>query len=207
MRKLSCILCVVILLVLGSNAFAKVKMLDIVYLTDENIVTGEIVEIIPNETIKIKTTDGKLRTHPFDQIEKIDQVEVKLKSRTVATALASAFPIFPVGLLFPTGIPVLSGWGQFYNGQHLKGLGFLANGFISGNVFMASGPSRLDSNTMAGIGVGMILGGYALSIIDANLSAKKINTMKLKRYQPKDVSTSLNYIPNQGLMASYNVRF
>ena len=53
MRKLSCILCVVILLVLGSNAFAKVKMLDIVYLTDENIVTGEIVEIIPNETIRV----------------------------------------------------------------------------------------------------------------------------------------------------------
>ena len=53
----------------------------------------------------------------------------------------------------------------------------------------------------------MILGGYALSIIDANSSDKKINAMKLKRYQPKNVSTSLNYIPNQGLMASYNVRF
>ena len=158
MRKLSCILCIVILLVLGSNAFAKVKMLGIVYLTDENMVTGEIVEIIPNETIKIKTTDGKLITYPLDQIEKKTRVEVEFKSRTSATIRAAVFPIFPVGLLFPTGIPVLSGWGQLYNGQHLKGLSFLANGFISGNVFMASGPSRLDSNTMAGIGVGIGVG-------------------------------------------------
>ena len=45
MRKLSCILCVVILLVLGSNAFAKVKMLDIVYLTDENMVTGRLLRL------------------------------------------------------------------------------------------------------------------------------------------------------------------
>ena len=70
---------------------------DIVYLTDENMVTGEIVEIIPNETIKIKTTDGKLITYPFDQIEKMDQMEVKLKSRTVATA----FPTISGRFTFP----------------------------------------------------------------------------------------------------------
>ena len=31
----------------------------------------------------------------------------------------------------------------------------------------------MDSNTMAVIGAGMVLTGYVLSIIDANLSAKK----------------------------------
>ena len=79
------------------------------------------------------------------------------------------------------------------------------------NVLMASE----DSNTAAVIGAGMVVGGYIWSIIDANLSAKKINELstkkinaaKLNRYQQKEVSTSLNYIPNQGLMASYNVRF
>ena len=145
MRKLSCILCVVILLVLGSNAFAKVKMLDIVYLTDENMVTGEIVEIIPNETIKIKTTDGKLRTHPFDQIEKIDQVEVKLKSRTVATALAAAFPTISGRFTFPhwntssLWLGTVLQWSAFkgarfscqwfYQWECIHGLGTISAGF------------------------------------------------------------------------------
>ena len=62
----------------------------------------------------------------------------------------------------------------------------------------------------------MVVGGYILSIINANLSAKKINQlsnqtieMKLKNYRHKDVSNSFdfNYIPNQEMMASYNVRF
>ena len=204
------ILTLLILLVSNTDTLAKVKMLDVVHLTDGNMVTGEIIEIIPKETIKIKTIDGKQITYPFDQIEKIDRVEVEFKSRTSATIRAAVFPIFPGGLL-SFGVPVFSGWGQFYNGQYLKAVGFLVNGFIGMNVLMASE----DSNREFAIGAGMVVGGYIWSIIDANLSAKKINELSTKkinatkrnRYQQKEVSTSLNYIPNQGLMASYNVRF
>ena len=63
----------------------------------------------------------------------------------------------------------------------------------------------------------MFLGGYAWSMIDANLSAKKVNqlsnqkieALKLKDYQSEDAPTSLNlnYIPHEGLMASYHFRF
>ena len=52
-----------ILFVFTTSASAKVKMIDIVHLTDGNMVTGEIIETIPKETIKIKTTDGKLITY------------------------------------------------------------------------------------------------------------------------------------------------
>ena len=76
----------------AENASAEVKMLDVVHLTDGNMVTGEIIETIPKETIKIKTTDGKLITYPFDQIEKIDRVEVEFKNRTTATVRAAVFP-------------------------------------------------------------------------------------------------------------------
>ena len=112
MRKFSWMFGIVILSVLGSNASAKVKMLDVVHLTDGNMVTGEIIETIPKETIKIKTTDGKLITYPLDQIEKMTRVEVKLKSRTVATVLAALGPILPFG------VPVFQGYGQIYNGQY-----------------------------------------------------------------------------------------
>ena len=132
----------------AENASAEVKVLDVVHLTDGNMVTGEIIETIPKETIKIKTTDGKLITYPFDQIEKIDRVEVEFKNRTTATVRAAVFPIFPVGLL-SFGIPVFSGWGQFYNGQYLKAVGFLANGFIGANLFVAGVSSDPVDNTTA----------------------------------------------------------
>ena len=183
------ILTLLILLVSNTDTLAKVKMLDVVHLTD-----------------------GKLITYPLDQIEKKTRVEVEFKSRTSATIRAAVFPIFPVGLL-SFGVPVFSGWGQFYNGQYLKAVGFLVNGFIGMNVLMASE----DSNREFAIGAGMVVGGYILSIVDANLSAKKINqlsnqkinALKLKDYQSEDApaSLNLNYIPHEGLMASYHFRF
>ena len=203
------ILGVLILLLSTTSTSAKVKMIDVVHLTDGSIATGEIIESIPDVTVKIKTVDRQMVTYQFDEIEKISRVEVEYKNRTAPTVYAALVPIFPAGLL-SFGLPVFSGWGQFYNGQPLKAVGFLANGFISMNLFMAS-----ETDTAGMTFFGMVLGGYIVSIIDANLSArkinqlsnKKINSVKLKNYQPKDVSTSLNYLPNQGLTASLNFGF
>ena len=203
------ILGVLILLLSTTSTSAKVKMIDVVHLTDGSIATGEIIESIPDVTVKIKTVDRQMVTYQFDEIEKISRVEVEYKNRTAPTVYAALVPIFPAGLL-SFGLPVFSGWGQFYNGQPLKAVGFLANGFISMNLFMAS-----ETDTAGMTFFGMVLGGDIVSIIDANLSArkinqlsnKKINSVKLKNYQPKDVSTSLNYLPNQGLTASLNFGF
>lgn len=203
------ILGVLILLLSTTSTSAKVKMIDVVHLTDGSIATGEIIESIPDVTVKIKTVDRQMVTYQFDEIEKISRVEVEYKNRTAPTVYAALVPIFPAGLL-SFGLPVFSGWGQFYNGQPLKAVGFLANGFISMSLFMAS-----ETDTAGMTFFGMVLGGYIVSIIDANLSArkinqlsnKKINSVKLKNYQPKDVSTSLNYLPNQGLTASLNFGF
>ena len=203
------ILGVLILLLSTTSTSAKVKMIDVVHLTDGSIATGEIIESIPDVTVKIKTVERQMVTYQFDEIEKISRVEVEYKSRTAATVYAALVPIFPAGLL-SFGLPVFSGWGQFYNGQPLKAVGFLANGFISMSMFMAS-----ETDTAGMTFFGMVLGGYIVSLIDANLSArkinqlsnKKINSVKLKNYQPKDISTSLNYLPNQGLTAALNFGF
>ena len=64
------------------------------------------------------------------------------------------------------------------------------------------GSEAMDSNTMAVIGAGMVLTGYVLSIIDANLSAKKINQKRLK-----SGTNNLNSAPPQILIGSYNFRF
>ena len=72
-------------------------------------------------------------------------------------------------------------------------------------------------NVTAATGASIIIGSYIWSVIDANLSAKKINqssnqkieALKQKKHQSQDTTTSLNlnYIPHQGLMASYGLRF
>ena len=66
---------ILILLMFTTTTSAKVKMIGVVHLADGSIVTGEIIETIPNETIKIKTIDGHLITYPFEQIEKIKETK------------------------------------------------------------------------------------------------------------------------------------
>ena len=188
---------------------------------------GEIIEIIPNQTVKLKThvldnsyqgifflqepDEGELKIYPFEQIEKMSKIKVKFRNRTTATVRAALLPSIP--FLYP----IFPGWGQFYNGQQDKGIGFLILS-VSGIFIMFSGfDDDPPDNMTAATGASIIIGSYIWSVIDANLSAKKINqssnqkieALKQKKHQSQDAPTSLNlnYIPHQGLMASYGLRF
>ena len=84
------ILGMLILLMFTANATAATdKRIDVIYLTDGSVVVGEITEIIPNETVKLKTyvldnsyqgisflqepDKGELKIYPFGQIEKMSK--------------------------------------------------------------------------------------------------------------------------------------
>ena len=149
--------------------------------------------------------------YPLKQIEEMSIIEVKFRNRTTATVRAALLPSIP--FLYP----IFPGWGQFYNGQQDKGIGFLILS-ISGIFIMSSGfEDDPPDNVTAATGASIIIGSYIWSVIDANLSAKKINqssnqkieALKQKKHQSQDAPTSLNlnYIPHQGLMASYGLRF
>ena len=118
--------------------------------------------------------------------------EVKLKSRTLATTLAVVGPAVPIPFIFP----LFQGYGQIYNGQYLKGAGFFLHAIISG--YLSASYSELP----AILGTGMLIGGYVFLIIDANLSAKKINQQRLK-----SGPSNVNSAPPQILIGSYNLRF
>ena len=192
------ILSLLILSAFVAGVSAKEKALDIIYLNNGKTVTGVIVEIIPNKSIKLETIDGNIITYPSDEIKKKDRVEIKLKSRTIATALAV------VGPFVPLGIPIIQGYGQIYNGQYLKGGGFLICG-LSALALLIQAEDYQDIRERLGFSILTI--GYMWSVADANLSVKKINTNRLGKYQPKYISTSFRYMSDQGLMASYNFRF
>ena len=59
-----------------------------------------------------------------------------------------------------------------------------------------------DYSSLQYLGIGMVLGGYVFSIIDANLSPKKYNQQRLK-----SGPSNVNSAPPQILIGSYNVRF
>ena len=100
--------------------------------------------------------------------------------------------------------------GEIYNGHYFTAAGFLVNSFVDVQLGIGAlyGESwtGLDSDNESIIGAVMIVSGYVLSVIVTNCSAKKIdelsnkkiNATKLKKYQQKDASTSLNYIPHEG---------
>ena len=221
------VLSILILSVFTTKALAKTKMVDVIHLTDGGVVVGEIIEIIPNQTVKLKThvldnsyqgifflqepDEGELKIYPFEQIEKMSKIKVKFRNRTTATVRAVLLPSIP--FLYP----IFPGWGQFYNGQQDKGIGFLILS-VSGIFIMFSGfDDDPPDNVTAATGASIIIGSYIWSVIDANLSAKKINqssnqkieALKQKKDQSQDTTTSLNlnYIPREGLMASYGLRF
>ncbi len=221
------VLSVLVLSVFTTKALAKTQMLDVIHLTDGSVVVGEIIEIIPNQTVKLKThvldnsyqgifflqepDEGELKIYPFEQMEKMSKVEVKFRNRTTATVRAALLPSVPC--LYP----IFPGWGQFYNGQQDKGIGFLILS-VSGIFIMFSGfDDDPPDNVTAATGASMIIGSYIWSVIDANLSAKKINqssnqkieALKQKKHQSQDtpISLNLNYIPREGLMTSYGLRF
>ena len=219
------VLSVLVLSLFTTKALAKTQMLDVIHLTDGGVVVGEIIEIIPNQTVKLKThvldnsyqgifflqepDEGELKIYPFEQIEKMSKIKVRFRNRTTATVRAALLPSIP--FLYP----IFPGWGQFYNGQNDKGQGFLAISLI-GVVVVFAGAGDLNERT-AVAGASMIIGSYIWSVIDANLSAKKINrssnqkieALKQKKHQSQDapISLNLNYLPREGMMASYNYRF
>ena len=151
----------------------------------------------------------RLKIYPFEQIEKMSKIKVKFRNRTTATVRAALLPSIP--FLYP----IFPGWGQFYNGQNDKGQGILAISLI-GVVVAFAGLSDLNERT-AVAGASIIIGSYIWSVIDANLSAKKINqssnqkieALKQKKHQSQDapISLNLNYLPREGMMVSYNYRF
>ncbi len=53
---------------------------DVVYLKNGSVIRGEIMEMIPDDHIKIETRDGNLFVYTFDEIEKMEKETVKSSS-------------------------------------------------------------------------------------------------------------------------------
>lgn len=66
---------VAILLFMSYLTSAQVNRRDIVYLKNGSIIKGDILEVVPNETIKIKTSDGSIFVFKMEEVERTGKEE------------------------------------------------------------------------------------------------------------------------------------
>ena len=201
------VLGVLILFMFTASVPAKAKIIDVVHLKNGSVIQGTVTVI--NESIKIETDDGSTFIVEMSKVDKIKKIEfIKPKNPLVATGLGCGTIYLNFALLSATSTPIpISGVGQIYNGQYLKGLAFFGIGVL-GSYLLEFGSDDAEwtfDDRIGELGVTLVLGSMLLSPIDAYYSAKKINSEAKKKLL--STTTSLQYVPHQGMMASYNYRF
>ena len=94
------------------------------------------------------------------------------------------------GVAFMLSGFLISGSGQFYNGQGGKGMIFLVSEMFSWGLMLSALEKNLDFNpdtsgtTSGKVGVGLFLGSRFISAVDASVSAQKINQQKAVSISP-----------------------
>ena len=179
----------------ASFTFAQTSLQDVVYLKNGSIIRGDIIEMVPSETVKIMTADGCVFIYDFADVEKFTKEKPMYYGRTTidkkspwAAGIMSYF---------------IPGLGQFYNGEERKGwidLGTQVGGFAAllggvailapfSDIPLQEGPNGElyapmpdVSDFWANTGVVLMIGGtitiyanWLHSIIDAVKSSKRIN--------------------------------
>lgn len=152
------------------------QMEDVVYLENGGIVRGTILEQIPDKSLKIKRRDGKEFKYRTRDIVRITREPI-LDSRTF---IQKKNPMVALGLSFP-----IVGSGQFYNGEYTKGVVQMGAAIVGLGLILGAGGDNVDSpegnldadndDWRSIPGYVLFVGGAIWSLIDAPMSANRIN--------------------------------
>lgn len=63
------------LLIVSSVSFAQTELIDVLYLKNGSIIKGTITELVPNQTVKIRTADGSLFVFKMEEVDKVVKEE------------------------------------------------------------------------------------------------------------------------------------
>jgi hypothetical protein len=139
------------------------SMQDVIYLSNGSVIRGQIIEQVPNESLKIKTADGSTFAFKMSEVIKITKEE-GVPVRGTGPRREPA-----VAALLSLAIP---GAGQIYNGQ--TGKGVLQFGAAVVGLAAFSG-AAYDAEELTYAGLGLALGVSLWSLIDAPVTASKMN--------------------------------
>ena len=95
-------------------AFAQTTLQDVVYLKNGSIIRGDIVEMVPNATVKIQTFDGSVFIYPYADVEKFAKEEGVAYIPKTSLDKKSPWAAGIMSYFVP-------GMGQLYNGESRKG--------------------------------------------------------------------------------------
>ena len=158
---------------------------DVVHLKNGSIIKGKIIDLVPSEQVRLRTSDGSIFVFDMDDVLRIDTEAVETMSPTPAKR-KDPFGAAVMSLLIP-------GLGQYYNGQVGKGLTqqalVIAGALVAANgVHETSGfLGKTSSDTTAGFGIGLavVIGTSIWSIWDAHATAERINNeMDTAEHEP-----------------------
>lgn len=163
--------------VMTSQAFAQ-QMEDVIHLKNGGLVRGTIIEQIPGESLRIQTRDGNVFVYTMDEIAKISKEPVMKMRGQIEVQKKDPWLAFYLSLLIPGG-------GQFYNGQHSKGVAQLGGSILGIGLVVSALEDNYeiygiivdpdDDDRAAVSGLLLFFGSYLWSIIDAPISANRIN--------------------------------
>lgn len=72
-RRLFYVICLLSACVASASAE---ELQEVVYLKNGSVIRGTIIEQVPNQSLKIKTTDGNIFVFKIDEVEKITKEPV-----------------------------------------------------------------------------------------------------------------------------------
>lgn len=130
------LLLLIFLMGISVFSYSQTKMTDVVYLKNGSIIRGLIVEQVPNQSMKIKTSDGSIFNFQMNEIEKITKEE-STRSRSTS--------------IFSSRNEVEDYSGKF---RGIVDLGYIAGG-IKGPEFCFSLGYQINNYLFAGAGAGV----------------------------------------------------
>jgi len=118
MKSLKLALCFLVLFYSVPSVSAQEPMQEVVYLKNGSIIRGQVIEQIPNVSIKIQTRDGNIFVYKMEEVLKIVKEPIpEILRIPIKAAKEEKSP----GLAFALSF-LMPGVGQHYNGQYIKGV-------------------------------------------------------------------------------------
>ena len=164
-----------------SQAFAQQmqQMEDVVHLKNGGLIRGTIIEEVVGESLKIRTRDGNVFVYTMDEIAKMSREPVMRMRGRIGVQEKNPWLAFGLSAL-------ITGGGQFYNGQHSKGVAQLGGGILGIGLMVSAIEDDYetaygdlidpdDDDGKAVLGLLLWFGSSLWSMIDAPISANSIN--------------------------------
>lgn len=185
-----------ILLFLSGILIAQQSYDDVVYLKNGSIIRGLIIEQIPNVSLKIQTKDNSVFVYNMEDVKKMTKEPIQDKPAAQQNEYYGSEKDPTVAVLLSALIP---GVGQYYNEDVTKGV-VMTSLYVAGwALYFAAGYEEVweedeyywasygyyyeEETPWLYVGLGMAVGTWVWSMIDAGVSASDYND-RLKEGKP-----------------------